>query len=450
MEEEFDTDGRFRRVYREQNVWDATQDRLKFIFDKFERVYVSFSGGKDSGVLLNLVIDYVRNNCPDRKVGIMVMDNETNYSHSLKFMHSILDQNLDILDVYWLCIPLTLPCTVSAYDTSWHTWGTADKERWVMPMPEKPYVVNINNHPFPFYREGMLDKEFYDEFGEWYSQGKSCASLIGIRTAESLNRFRAIMNSQKKMLEGKIWTKGNTEHTYNCYPIYDWRTEDIWTANAKNEWEYNTLYDVFYKAGIPVGKMRVASAFMSESKSNLNMYRIIDPQIWSRLCMRVAGANFNATYGKQLNYRSFNLPKGHTWKSFVKFLLDTLPEETSENFRKRFVQSILYWGRTGRGIKGSVVSELKKNGVKFRLNGKTRHGNQDLDRVAMRICPDHLDFLKANASDILNWKRFAITILKNDHTCKYLGLAPTKEQAERQKYIQKKYSKSIKQLEKAE
>jgi predicted phosphoadenosine phosphosulfate sulfurtransferase len=132
----------------------------------------------------------------------------------------------------------------------------------------------------------------------------------------------------------------------------------------------------------------------------------------------------------------------------VKFLLDTLPKETSENFRERFVQSLRYWGRTGRGIKREVIAELKANGVKFRLNGKTHHGNQDLDRVAMRYCPDHLDFLKSNASDVLNWKRFAITILKNDHTCKYLGLAPTKEQAERQKYIQKKYNKSMKQLAK--
>ena len=75
----------FKRVYQGVNVWDATQDRLKFIFDNFEKVYVSFSGGKDSGVLLNLVIDYVRANCPDRKIGVQVMDNEANYTLSTEF-----------------------------------------------------------------------------------------------------------------------------------------------------------------------------------------------------------------------------------------------------------------------------------------------------------------------------------------------------------------------------
>jgi predicted phosphoadenosine phosphosulfate sulfurtransferase len=43
-----------RRIYKEQNVYDATQDRLEFMFSRFDRVYLSFSGGKDSGVMLNL------------------------------------------------------------------------------------------------------------------------------------------------------------------------------------------------------------------------------------------------------------------------------------------------------------------------------------------------------------------------------------------------------------
>jgi len=49
-----------KRVYKTQNVYDATQERLDFMFSRFERIYLSFSGGKDSGVMLNLVADYMR------------------------------------------------------------------------------------------------------------------------------------------------------------------------------------------------------------------------------------------------------------------------------------------------------------------------------------------------------------------------------------------------------
>lgn len=430
-----------KRVYKEQNVYDASIERLDFIFENFERIYLSFSGGKDSGVMLNLILDYMKARGIKKKIGIQIMDNEANYEYSLDFMKRMIENNREHLDVYWCCMPITLPCTVSAYHVDWQCWGNRDKDRWVRPMPDMDYVVNFENHPFgDAFEEDMNYDHFWDMFAEWYSQGKPTANLIGIRTDESLNRFRAIMNDNKETMKGKAWTKKNTEHVWNVYPIFDWRTRDIWISNAKFEWDYNKLYDTFYMAGVPVGKMRVASPFMSEGKSSLNLYRVIDGHTWARLCARVGGANFVATYGKQLGYNSFRLPEGHTWKSFTKFLLATLPKESSENFKQRFIQSIKYWGRVGRGLREDVIEDMECNNVKFEINGVTAHGGNNLRRVRIKTPPDHLDFLKSHNSQVTSWKRFAVTILKNDHTCKYMGLAPTKHQQERQKAIQKKYS----------
>lgn len=430
-----------KRIYKEANVYDAAIERLDFIFENFERIYLSFSGGKDSGVMLNLILDYMKQRGIKRKIGIQIMDNEANYEYSLDFMHRMIQNNREYLDVYWCCMPITLPCTVSAYEVDWQCWGENDRHRWIRPCPTEDYIVNFQNHPFgDKFIENMHYDDFWDMFAEWYSQGKPTANLIGIRTQESLNRFRAIMNDRKETLKGRQWTKKNTEHVFNVYPIYDWRTRDIWIANAKFEWDYNKLYDTFYMAGVPVEKMRVASPFMSESKSSLNLYRVIDGHTWARLCARVGGANFIATYGKQLSYNSFKLPEGHTWKSFVKFLLATLPKESAENFKQRFIQSIRYWGRVGRGLHDDVIEDLKRNGVRFYINGTTAHGGNHLKRVRIPVPPDHLDGLKAHNSEVTSWKRFAITILKNDHTCKYMGLAPTKHQQDRQKQIQKKYS----------
>jgi predicted phosphoadenosine phosphosulfate sulfurtransferase len=427
-----------KKYNKNKNVYEASLERIDFVFKNFERIYMSFSGGKDSGVMLNLIIDYMRENNITEKMGIMVLDNEANYEYSLKFMHEILQDNLDLLDVYWCCLPVTLPCTVSSYEIDWQCWGVQDEHRWIRPMPKEDYIVNIDNHHFDFFEENMGYDEFWDKFGDWYAQGKTCANFIGIRTDESLNRYRAIMNKNKTMINGYHWTKKNTKFVYNVYPIYDWRTDDVWIGNAKFEWKYNQLYDIFWKAGLSVAQMRVASPFMSESKSSLNLYKVIDPHVWARLCARVSGANFIATYGKQLTYKSFELPEGHTWKSFTKFLLDTLPKESGENFKSRFIQSIKYWWRVGRGLPDEVIEDLKKNNIEFIKGEKTRHGRKDKTCVRM-LPPDHLDMLKCHNSDVTSWKRFTITILKNDHTCKYLGLAPTHEQAKRQREIQAKY-----------
>jgi predicted phosphoadenosine phosphosulfate sulfurtransferase len=116
-----------------------------------------------------------------------------------------------------------------------------------------------------------------------------------------------------------------------------------------------------------------------------------------------------------------------------------LPQEVADNFRKRFIQSFRVWGRVGRGLPDTVIDELERHGIPFKLNGVTAHGNKTLRRVRIQTFPDHLDMLPIHASEVASWKRFAITILKNDHTCKYMGLAPTKEQAVRQREIMEKY-----------
>ena len=382
------------------NVYDASLERIEFIFKNFKRIYISFSGGKDSGVMLNLVLDYMRKNNITKKIGLMVMDNEANYNHSLDFMHRIVQKNLDLLDVYWCCLPITLPCTVSSYATDWQCWGVEDEDKWIKPMPKHDYIVNIDNHNMPFFRENMGYDEFWDKFGDWYAQGEECACLIGIRTDESLNRYRAIVNDKKVMKDGQYWTKKNTDLVYNCYPIYDWRTDDIWVANYRFEWDYNKLYDIFYRAGLTVAQMRVASPFMSESKSSLNLYRVIDPEIWSRLCARVSGANFMATYGKQISYRSFKLPEGHTWKSFTKFLLDTLPKETSENFKMRFAQSLKYWWRVGRGLSDELIEDLEETKL---YSKKIKHyGNKFVEELEKTIVPLETALYETNDIGVVN------------------------------------------------
>ena len=38
--------------YLESDVFEAFQERLSYLFNEFDYIYVSFSGGKDSGLLL--------------------------------------------------------------------------------------------------------------------------------------------------------------------------------------------------------------------------------------------------------------------------------------------------------------------------------------------------------------------------------------------------------------
>ena len=113
-----------------KNVYELTQERLAILFKEFDNVYVSFSGGKDSGVLLNLCIDYIRRNNLKIKLGVFFMDYEVQYDHTIAFVNRILEKNKDILEVYRICVPFKVRTCTSMYQHYWRPWDEALRDIW--------------------------------------------------------------------------------------------------------------------------------------------------------------------------------------------------------------------------------------------------------------------------------------------------------------------------------
>lgn len=128
-------------MIRRLNVYDAAQERLKLIFENFDYVYVSFSGGKDSGVLLNLCVDYIRRNLPGRKLGVMHMDYEAQYRQTTDYVSNRLADDSDILEVYHCCVPFKVATCTSMFQSYWRPWEDSAKDIWVREMPENCYLA---------------------------------------------------------------------------------------------------------------------------------------------------------------------------------------------------------------------------------------------------------------------------------------------------------------------
>lgn len=419
------------------NVYEATQERLKRIFDDFDNIYVSFSGGKDSGVLLNLCIDYIRKYKPDRKLCVFHMDYEAQYQMTTDYVNQTLAENTDILDVYRCCVPFKVTTCTSMHQDHWRPWEEAKRDIWVSKMPETCYTRD----DFQFFRNDMWDYEFQEKFSLWLHQRKNAgrtACLVGIRTQESLNRWRAIHSDRNyRNYKGLNWTKEMYPNVYNAYPIYDWLTTDIWTANGKFRWTYNRLYDLYYKAGVPLEKQRVASPFLSAAQDSLKLYRVIEPHTWGKLISRVNGVNFTGLYGGTtiMGWQSIKLPEGHSWESYMHFLLSTLPDETRANYLDKLSVSIRFWKEKGGVLSDETILKLKAAGVKFEVLETT---NYQTSKHPVRM--EYLDEIDiAEAKEIPTFKRMCICIMKNDHLCKYMGFTQTKNEMARRQNIMEKY-----------
>ena len=420
------------------NVYERTQQRLKILFECFDNIYVSFSGGKDSGVLLNLCIDYVRRHGLNRRIGVFHMDYEIQYRDTVDYVNRTLAANADILDVYRVCVPFKVQTCTSMFQRYWRPWEESKRSLWVREMPAGSLVRS----DFPFFTDEMWDYEFQTRFAEWLharcGAARTCC-LIGIRTQESFNRWRTIYSDRNlHRFAGMRWIRQWAEGGIcNAYPLYDWLTTDVWTANGRFGWPYNRLYDLFYRAGVPLDSQRVASPFISPAISSLHLYKAIDPDTWGRMIGRVNGADFAALYGRTaaVGWQSIRLPKGMTWERYMRFLLATLPERTRRNYLEKLSVSIRFWCDKGGCLSDETIGKLRQAGIRIEVGDRSSYRT---DKRPVRM--DYLDDIDLpEFSRLPTFKRICICILKNDHACKYMGFSPNKSERQRRKKIMEKY-----------
>lgn len=382
------------RRYLGIDVLTASKERIKWAFDNFEKICISFSGGKDSTVMTHLVMEEAKKR--NRKVALLFIDWEIQYKLTIEHVQHIYDMYKDYIIPYWVALPLLTDNACSMYEPEWISWDKAKENLWTRKPPK---IAITDENYFPFYYYKITFEEFVPLFGEWYGEGKSTACFVGIRTRESLNRYRALTNKKKNKFEDKMFTTCVTDNVYNVYPIYDWSAEDDWKYFGKTKKPYNKLYDRFFQAGLTLHQMRVDEPFGDTTRRSLWLYQIIEPETWGKMVLRVNGANSGSLYsrdnGNILGNRSITLPKGHTWQSFSNFLLDTMPKKTAEHYKSKIAVYIKWY--MNRGYVDGI--------------------------------PDEVDKQMEKQNDVPSWRRICQTLLRNDYWCKGLGFSPTKQSA---------------------
>lgn len=376
------------------NVLDAAIERISYTFDNFEKIYLSFSGGKDSTVMFHLIMEEaIKRN---RRVGVLFIDWECQFELTIGHMDEMTTKYADYIDLYWIALEVETCSACSSFEPLWRSWDERKKELWTREKNAK----SIKDAMFlPFYYPGITFEEFVPLFAKFYSQGKTTASFVGIRAQESLNRFRAIAREDVQRFDDKMFTTNSIDNIWNVYPIYDWNVEDIWTYIGKFGHNYNKVYDRMHMAGLSLSQMRIDEPFGDEARKNLWIYQIIEPITWSKFVARMSGVNSASLYSKErgniLGNAKVSLPVGHTWESFSNFILNSMPPSTSEHYKNK-IAVYLKWYRE-RGYPDGI--------------------------------PDEGDYKLEQLGKIPAWRQIAKCLLRNDWYCKTLGFGVTKSSA---------------------
>jgi len=374
------------------NVLTAARQRIEYVFDSFPRIYISFSGGKDSSVMMHLVMEEaIRRN---RKVVVLFVDLEGQYKLTIDHVTQMYELYSENIIPFWCCVEIGLRNAVSAFQPKWIAWDLTQQSKWIRQMPE----ICKTNKDLPFFYSGMEFEEFVPKFGHWYSKGKLTACFVGIRSDESLNRYRTLA-CRKSKFEDKKWTTWVGESLYNIYPIYDWKTQDIWRYNGKFYKPYNQLYDLMHKAGVSIHQQRICQPYGDDQRRGLWLFHVIEPDTWGKLIARVNGANsgalFNGEHGNINGMLKIQKPEGHTWESFAKLLMTSMPKKTKVHFENKITVFIKWWQDRGY-----------QNGI-----------------------PDEADIELEAAKKSPSWRRICKALLRNDYWCKGLSFTQTKAES---------------------
>ena len=376
--------------YLDDDVCTAAKRRIRKIYSTFPKLYLAFSGGKDSTVLLHLALEVAKskNRLP---LDVLFIDLEGQYDTTIKHIEEVALDSEEI-NLHWICLPLNLRNSVSVFQPHWRCWDPEQSEVWIRPMPQHQQVISDVGH-YPFFRYGMEFEDFVHQWGNWFSGGELCTCLLGIRADESLNRFFSVTTNGWC---GTNWMSGISENLVFSYPIYDWRTEDIWRYVGKEKLRYNKLYDYFHLCGMSIHKMRICQPYGDDQRQSLSYFHEIEPETWNRVVARVHGANFGAVYSKTaiLGRMKVVLPQGLTWKKYTDILLRSMPGITRDHYIGKIKTFLKWW---------------------------EDHG------FPLELIPDQGNLKLENSGKLPSWRRICKCIIKNDWWCRSLGFCQTKK-----------------------
>ncbi len=390
------------KIYKKMNVLDAALERLRFVFQEFDHVYFSVSGGKDSSVMVQLAERVAAElHC---SYDVLYIDFEAQYEHTIRHIEEL--KTLGHIGVFYhVALPIALRNAVSTLQPKWICWDETAQELWVRPLPKD--AITQRQCPWEWFRPGEEFEEFVPQFACWYQQqhGGLTACCVGIRADESLNRFHTIaFPDSKEEYAGQPWTTRIAAQVYNAYPIYDWRTEDIWGAVSQLGLKSNEIYEMMYKNGLSIHRQRLCQPYGDDQRNGLDQFRALEPLTWEKVLSRVNGVNFGNIYCRTTalgNIKSFK-PDSMSWEQYTVFLLESI-------------------GLYNRELMLHYYEKIKKF-----MRWYEKH-----EGIALEDIPGEADRKLEQQKKAISWRRIARALEKNDFYMKRLSFSQTKRDAQK-------------------
>ena len=270
------------KVTGKTNVVEAAMQRITNVFQNGVKVYLAFSGGKDTLCICGMLWDLAMAGKIDlHQMCVCFIDEESIYPSMLEMTEEWRKRFVRMGAEYrWYCLPVKQVSMLHQLqdDESWITWEPGKEDQWMRNPP--PFA--ITRDPALEYAGQMNYQTFLPKVS------KDGLMLVGVRAYESVQRLKYISTMNL--------VAGNTTGNNLIYPIYDWKDTDVWLYIKEHKLKFPSAYMDLYSVGVNRHQLRLCQFFGHESITGLRYVAETDPVLWDKIQKREPNAYLALLY----------------------------------------------------------------------------------------------------------------------------------------------------------
>ena len=270
-----------KRCQSNMDVVKAAEIRIKNVFENGLPVFFSFSGGKDSLCLAQLMVNLAnRGEINMKQLTVQFIDEEAIFpcmeemTKKWRRIFMMMGAKFE-----WYCLEVKhFNCfNELSNDETFICWDSTKENVWV----RQPPSFAIRDH--------KLLKKRTDSYQEFLTKiTVSGITITGIRTAESVQRLFSIASMTR--------AKNKITARKQIFPIYDWKDKDVWLFLLRNHMDIPQIYLYLWQSGLSKRQMRVSQFFSVDTARSLVKMNEYYPNLMDRVIRREPNAYLAALY----------------------------------------------------------------------------------------------------------------------------------------------------------
>jgi len=321
-----------------RTVLEAAEKRIINAFSNGKKVYVSFSGGKDSLCLLGLTLKLALQGKIDPSLMIVEFIDEEAIFDCIE--RTVLEWRKKVLlaggQFNWFCLEVKhFSCfNQLEEDETFICWDSTRKDAWI----RNPPAFVIWKHPRLRNR-----KDTYQDFLTKHNSDGIC--ITGVRMAESVQRAKYMTQS--------FSAKSGLARGNMVWPIYDWKDSDVWKYLYEENIDIPEIYLYLYQTGSSLKDMRVSQFFSVDTAKSLVKMNEYYPELMDKIIRREPNAYLAALYWDSEMFRRSsknrkNLEASKDYRAEVYKLLNdprkNFPTKGGMDNAQRIIQLLIKYG----------------------------------------------------------------------------------------------------------